>query len=145
MIENGSQVKVHLVLAVDDEVIDNSMVEYTHGQGGLLGGLQEQLLGMGVGEKKECTVPPKKAYGEHNSDRLLRVKPETFGDDLPALKVGAIVSGMFDDVECDAQIAEIEQDSIVLDLNHPLAGKTLQFAVEVLDVQPPQEPVHGTR
>jgi FKBP-type peptidyl-prolyl cis-trans isomerase SlyD len=138
MIENGSQVKLHLVLAIDEEIIDNTEIEYTHGEGGLLGGLQEQLLGMEVGEKKECTVPPEKAYGERNDDALLRVPPQLFGDDLSALKVGSIVHGTFDEVTCDAQITEIQEESIVLDMNHPLAGKTLQFAVEVLAVQPPQ-------
>ena len=137
MIEKGSQVKLHLVLAIDDEVIDNSVVEYTQGEAGLLAALQEQVLGMQVGEKKACAVPPEKAYGERNEDRLLRVAPQTFGEDLPRLEVGTIVSGTFDGVECDARISEIANDSIVLDLNHPLAGKTLQFGVEVLEVGPP--------
>jgi len=144
MIEKGSQVKLHLVLAIDNDIIDNSTVEYTQGEGGLLGGLQDQLLGMRVGEKKECAVPPEMAYGERNEDRLLRVAPETFGGDLPELQVGTIVHGTFDGVDCDARVVEFAADSIVLDLNHPLAGKTLQFAVEVLEVAPPaQAPAEG--
>ena len=139
IIEKGSQVKVHLVLAVDDAVVDNSIVEYIQGGSGLLGGLQEQLLGLKKGDRLECTVMPAKAYGERNEDRLLRVKPEFFGPDMGELRVGFIVSGEFDGVTCDARVAEIDAKSVVLDLNHPLAGKVMQFGVEVLDVSAPAE------
>ncbi|MBT3221124.1 MAG: hypothetical protein HN348_18745 [Proteobacteria bacterium] len=137
IIEAGSQVKVHLVLAVDDTVIDNSIVEYTQGGPGLLGGLQEQLLGLKKGDRKECIVIPEKAYGVRDEDRLLRVKPEFFGPDLDELKVGFIISGEFDGEICDACVTEIDEKSVVLDLNHPLAGKEMHFGVNVVDVGPP--------
>jgi FKBP-type peptidyl-prolyl cis-trans isomerase 2 len=140
MIENGSQVKLHIILAVNDEILDNSVVQYTHGEGGLLGGLQAHLLGMKVGEKKECIVAPEQAYGERDDDRLLRVLPKFFGDDLDKLEVGTILHGNFSNTECDATVFEITEDCVVLDLNHPLAGKALQFAVEIIEVHPPQNP-----
>ena len=136
MIQDGSKVRLHLVMAVDGEVVDNTMVDYVHGEGGLLGGLQEHLLGLEVGARTECSVPPDKAYGDHNPDRLLRVRPADFGDDLEQLRVGSILHGVFSDVECDATVLEITEDSVVLDMNHPLAGKTLRFAVEVVEVHP---------
>ena len=109
MIVNGSRVKAHLVLAVDGVLVDNAEVEYVQGEGGLLGGLQEQLLGMEVGDKKECSVPPDQAYGERNDDRLLRVPPAVFGDDLRNIEVGTIVHGVFDEAECDAQLLVYER------------------------------------
>jgi len=138
MIRIGSQVKLHLVMAIDGKVVDNTAVDYVQGEGGLLGGLQEQLLGLQAGDTKQCTVLPEKAYGEHDPDRIVEVQRAHFGPDAGDLKEGHIVKGSFGGIPCEASVLGVGEETVQLDLNHPMAGKELQFAVKVVEVLPPE-------
>jgi FKBP-type peptidyl-prolyl cis-trans isomerase SlyD len=137
MIKKGSQVKLHYTLSVDDEVVDSSQndepLSYTHGEEQIVPGLEEHLEGMGVGEKKKATVDPEKGYGLYSEEGLQAVARSAFNDPS-GLKPGDVVSGQAEGQAFEARVTEVGDEEITLDLNHPLAGKTLEFEVEIVEV-----------
>lgn len=137
MIEDGSQVKIHYTLTVDGDVVDSSdgrdPLSYTQGGRQIIPGLEEELIGMGEGEAKAVTVPPEKGYGVHNPEAVVEVPRQTF-ESLDGLEVGAMVQGQMNGRDFQARVVEIGAEAVQLDLNHPLAGKTLHFDVTVVDV-----------
>jgi len=101
------------------------------GVGEIIPGLDEALLGMEIGEKKTVTVPPEKAYGMPNPELVIDVPISEFTQ--AGLEP---VEGMYVMTDSGiARIAKIEGESVSLDFNHPLAGKTLIFEVEIVDIQ----------
>jgi len=101
------------------------------GVGELIPGLDQALLGMEIGEKKTVTVPPELGYGMPREDLIVDVAKREFEQVGLTPEVGMYVmtdSGI-------AKISEIKGESVSLDFNHPLAGKTLIFEVEVVDIQ----------
>jgi len=108
----------------------------TVGVGEIIPGLDEVMLGMKAGEKKTVTVPPEKAYGMPNPELIINVPVEEFTKAGLEPQEGLYVmtdSGI-------AKIAAVEGESVSLDFNHPLAGKTLIFEVEILEVRKSEEP-----
>lgn len=137
MIKDGSNVKLHYTLTVEDRLLEDSKksdaLTYVHGQGQIIPGLEEELTGMKAGETKSAVVPPEKGYGMHDPRGLQEVPRSSFKD-ADALNVGDVVSGQSGEQTVHAAVAEVKSDVVVLDLNHPLAGKTLHFNVEILEV-----------
>lgn len=89
---------------------------------------------MKVGDSKQVTVKPEEGYGDISKEAFLEIKKEQIPEN--ALKVGALLqSQSSDDQIVHARVTEIKEETVVLDFNHPLAGKTLYFAVKVLDIQ----------
>ena len=140
MIQAGAQVSIHYELVVEGELIQSSKnegpVDYVHGQGQILPGLEEQLQGATQGDVLKLKLPPEKGYGVHDPTAVESVTKGVFTD--PAgLKPGTVVKGKKSDgSDFQATVAEVEKDQVVLDLNHPLAGKTLEFRVEVMMITP---------
>jgi len=137
MIKSGSNVKLHYTLSVDGAELENSSggdpLSYVHGEGQIIPGLEEQLEGLGAGDRADAAVPPEKGYGERQSDAVQEVPRSAFKDP-ERLKVDDVVTGQAGDQPIRARIAEIKPDVFVIDLNHPLAGKTLHFSVEIVEV-----------
>ncbi len=105
------------------------------GVGELIPGLDEALVGMEIGEKKTITVPPELGYGLPRDDLIVDVPLKDFESIGLTPEIGMYVmtdSGI-------AKIKEIKEDLVSLDFNHPLAGKTLIFEVEIVDVQKGEE------
>lgn len=138
VIKKGSTVKINYTLTVDNQVVDSSTggepLTYVQGSGQIIPGLEEQLEGMKPTEKKHVTVSPEKGYGAQDPKAFHKVPRKAFQDGQK-LKVGDIVSGDAGGQKFQAKIAGVDKEEITLDLNHPLAGKTLNFEVEVVDVQ----------
>lgn len=138
MIEEGSKVTIHYTLEVDGELIDSSRqgepLTYVQGSGQIIPGLEEAISEMKQGEETPVVVPPEKAYGVRNSEAFKEVPKDAFNK-LENLKVGDRVKGQFGDQPFEAQVSSIDDSNVTLDFNHPLAGKTLHFNIEVLSVQ----------
>ncbi|WP_461865019.1 FKBP-type peptidyl-prolyl cis-trans isomerase [Thermococcus sp.] len=101
------------------------------GAGELIQGLDEALIGMEIGEKKKVTIPPEKGYGMPNEELIIDVPLSEFEKaGIEPVKDMYIMtdSGI-------AKISEIKEETVSLDFNHPLAGKTLIFEIEIMDVQ----------
>lgn len=137
MIKEGSKVTLHYTLTVDGEVVDSSQgkdpFSYQHGEHEIVPGLEEELEGLKVGEKKAISVPPEKGYGNANPDAVQKVPKAAFqgGGELA---VGEMVLGQAGGHEFQARIIAMDDEEVTLDLNHPMAGKTLEFQVEVVAV-----------
>ncbi|RLF79694.1 peptidylprolyl isomerase [Thermococci archaeon] len=101
------------------------------GVGELIPGMDEALLGMEVGERKNITIPPEKGYGMPRDDLIINVPTSEFKKAGIEPIEGAYImtdSGI-------AQITAIGEENVTLDFNHPLAGKTLVFEVEIVNVK----------
>jgi FKBP-type peptidyl-prolyl cis-trans isomerase SlyD len=94
---------------------------------------------MKVGDSKQVTVKPEDAYGPVNKDAVSEIEKDQIPED--SLKVGTVLQGQNPDGRVlIARVVEIKEDTVLLDYNHPLAGKTLYFDVKILDVQEAPEP-----
>ena len=109
-------------------------VSYMHGTGKLIIGLERELEGREVGHSFHVTVPPNEGYGERN-DKLMEEKPSSMFEKIENLQVGMPLQGLSNQGISFAQIAEIKDDKVIIDTNHPLAGKTLNFDVVVKNVR----------
>ncbi|SEK49679.1 FKBP-type peptidyl prolyl cis-trans isomerase /Apo-metallochaperone SlyD [Stigmatella aurantiaca] len=128
--------KLHLG---DGEVIDESEpgqpLSYLHGGGQIVPGLEGALEGMGVGDAKKVVVSPAEGYGEHESAGLQEVPRSMFPPDAE-LRPGVRLAAQTDGGEViPIGIREVKGETVLVDLNHPLAGKTLHFDVTVRDVR----------
>jgi FKBP-type peptidyl-prolyl cis-trans isomerase SlyD len=129
-------VSLDYVLQLDDgEVIDTSQdqepLEYLQGRGQIIPGLEQAVYGMAVGEKKDVVVAPADGYGEHDPDAYEMVDRDVFPADLN-LEPGTGLRMRDDSGEpLVAYVEEVRPDGVVLDFNHPLAGETLHFNVQI--------------
>jgi len=137
MIKSGSSVRLHYTLSVDGEVWESSTggepLSYVHGKGEIIPGLEEQLEGLGAGDQATAVVPPEKGYGERLPDAVQEVPRSAFKEP-ERLKVDDIVTGQAAGQPIRARVVDVNEESFVIDLNHPLAGKTLHFSVEIIEV-----------
>jgi FKBP-type peptidyl-prolyl cis-trans isomerase SlyD len=107
---------------------------YLHGQGSLIPGLEKVLDGSQAGLKTTVTVLPQEAYGEKDPQAVIRAARGDFPEGLE-LAPGVEVQADTPDGPITFLVVSLEGDEVVLDANHPLAGKTLTFDVEVLEVR----------
>ncbi|WP_254280143.1 FKBP-type peptidyl-prolyl cis-trans isomerase [Haloarcula marina] len=122
-----------LLEAQGTDPTDYAPLSFTVGAGDIIEGLDEALVGMEAGEEATVTVPPEKAYGDPAEEKVREYDPETFESMVgkPA-EVGLHVeaeNGLHGDVTA------VRGDAIEVDFNHELAGRTLVFDVEVVDVR----------
>jgi len=141
-IQDGSQVSIQYTLLDEKgKQIESNKggdpFKYTHGKGDIIPGLENGLKGMQVGEKKTIEVKPEDAYGKIQAEAFQEVPRKNFPPEL--LKVGAqLVVRNPQGRSMPVRVHEIKDETVVLNLNHPLAGKTLTFEVKVMAVQPAQ-------
>jgi peptidylprolyl isomerase len=146
-VENGLFVSVDYKGTLQNgDVFDTSHerqpLEVKVGAGQLITGFENELLGMSLNEKKTFTLEPEKAYGQRNED-LKRDIPRA--DIPPELnpRVGMIVDLQAQEgQQIPAQIVHLDEEKLTLDMNHPLAGETLNFEIEVVGISdtPTQAP-----
>lgn len=138
MIKKDSKVTINYTLIVDGKVTDTSKgrapLEYTQGAGQIIVGLERVLEGKNAGDKISVDIPAKDAYGEINPQATRRV-PKTAIQNVEKVKVGDLVGASANGHTFRATITEITDTEVVLDFNHPLAGKELHFDVEIVSVK----------
>jgi FKBP-type peptidyl-prolyl cis-trans isomerase SlyD len=131
-------VGINYRLTIDDGTeVDSTSgrgpLEYLHGHGNLIPALENELEGRAVGEQLSVSFPPDQGYGEHDPTRILEVTKDKLGFEP---EVGTIVAAQLPSGhEQHLLIAEVEGDTVTLDGNHPLAGRTLHFEVEVASLR----------
>jgi len=138
-IQQGKIVSFDYTLTVDGEVVDTSKgkepLQYTHGEGKIIRGLAKQLEGMKVEEEKRIVVNPEEAYGPINPAAFQEVLKSSLPSDLKPEKGMRLRSKDQTGKTSIVKIADVKEDAIVLDLNHPLAGKTLTFDVKIVSIK----------
>ncbi|MCD6575708.1 MAG: peptidylprolyl isomerase [Nanoarchaeota archaeon] len=138
-IKKGDIVKVEYTGTLDDgTVFDTSKgkapLEFKVGEGRIIKGFEEAVIGMEKGEEKEVRIPPEKAYGDPNPELIAEVPREQFPKDME-LKEGMIISIDVPNLgQLPATITKVDDEKVTIDLNPPLAGKTLNFKIKVVDV-----------
>jgi FKBP-type peptidyl-prolyl cis-trans isomerase 2 len=140
VVKDGSLVSLQYSLSEENgDLIESNKgkdpLKYTHGSKQIVPGLEKELTGMKVGGEKRVKVKPEDAYGLISPKAFQEVPREQ----IPAngLKVGATLSAKGPHgQEIPVRVHEIKEKTVVLDLNHPMAGKTLLFDIKILDVQP---------
>jgi len=137
MIANGMRVKFHYRLIVDGEVVDDSHergpMSFIHGNGMVIRGVELATLGMKPGETKSVEIPPEDGYGPVKPDAVKTLPISDFGHP-DNLAVGKRVGGKDKGRPFQATITEIGEETVTLDMNHPLAGKHLHFEIEIVEV-----------
>lgn len=149
-VKNGLVVSIHYTLKLDDgEIVDESLADeplvYLHGADNIIPGLENALTGLSVGDKKAVTVSPDDGYGEYEEDAVESVPRNQFPDDVE-LEEGLVLAIRDDSGEVyEAVVAEFDDNEVVLDFNHPLAGENLHFDVEIVEIREatPEELDHG--
>lgn len=138
-IQNGSRVSLEYTLTVDGEVIDSTKdrepFQYIHGSGQIIPGLAKQIEGLDVGDEKSAEVPPQEAYGEVNPGAFHEMSKSKMPEGMEA-KAGMLLQLQQPNGQTAVvRVSEVKEETVVLDLNHPLAGKTLHFSIKVVAVE----------
>ena len=139
-VKENDTVKVHYTgKLVTGEVFDSSLdrepLEVQLGQGKLIPGFEQGLIDMAVNEKKTITIEKKDAYGEVNNDLYQKVLMTQLPQEIkPEVGMGLVGSNP-DGTQQQFRIAEVQEDHIVVDANHPLAGQDLIFELELIEIQ----------
>lgn len=137
--EKGDQVQVHYTGRFPEgEVFDSSEgrdpLAFEVGAGRMIAGFDAAVLGMAVGEKKTITLQPEEAYGPRNPELVAVYQKSMFPAEIE-IEVGMMLqSQMPDGAVIPIQITAIDGDDVTVDANPPMAGKVLEFAIELVAI-----------
>jgi peptidylprolyl isomerase len=137
--KDGDTVKVHYTGTLENgEVFDTSQerepLEFQLGQGQLIPGFENAVIGMSEGDSTKVDIPSDEAYGEVRDDLVINVPKDQLPEDVEP-KVGMQLQVNQQNGEpIPVRITEIKDEELILDANHPLAGKNLTFEIELLEV-----------
>ncbi len=135
----GDKVRVHFIGSLKDgtvfgATIDENPFEFTIGEKNMLPGFENAVVGMRKGESKTITLSPENAYGPYKKELLFTTKKSGFPPEIKP-EVGKRLQVRLKDGQAAlATVKHITDDEIVLDVNDPLAGKTLSFKIELIDI-----------
>jgi len=137
--QEGSKVKIHYTGKYEDgTVFDSSRerepLEFTIGDESTIQGFEEAVTGMSPGETKDISLDPEKAFGEYHEQMVQKVERNQLPDDVE-LEVGIVLEVTSPEGETYmVRVVEMDDESVTLDGNHPLAGETLSFDIELVEV-----------
>lgn len=139
-VKKGDKVKVHYTGTLDDGTVFDSSegkdpLQFQVGEGHVIKGFDEALIGMKKDEEKEIKLKVEEAYGNPNPDLVKKVPRDQLPKDKePEVGMTLIVS-LPQGQQIPAKITEITDKEVTIDLNHPLAGKPLNFKIKVVDIE----------
>ena len=136
--KEGDTVKVHYTgKLVDgtqfDTSTDDDPLEFTIGQGQLIAGFEQAVIGMSPGESKTAEISAEEAYGSHNEELVLQVDRGEFPDHISPSK-GQQLKMQQDDRVFTVMVTDVSGSDVTLDANHPLAGRDLVFDIELVEI-----------
>ena len=139
-VKSGDKVKVHYHgKLTSGETFDSSTgrepLEFEVGSGSVIKGFDEGVTGMSIGEKKTINIPFDEAYGPRNPDMIIEMPKDRFPKDMTIEKGMPLMMSDQEGNQFQVTVAEIKDNVILLDANHPLAGKDLVFDLELVDIQ----------
>lgn len=134
-IEINQTVKIMFEVRVDGVLVDgsrsNKPFEFSFGTGQVIAGLESRIINMKVGEAADILVPAAEAYGEYNSNAIEILPIEQFAG-IDDLKVGMQIQGQDEnDQPIQFIVKEIGEKEVIIDFNHPLAGKDLEYKIKI--------------
>jgi peptidylprolyl isomerase len=137
--KRGDVVKVHYTAKLEDGTafdtsIDRHPLRFTLGDGQVIPGFDQALVGMQPGETKTAHIPMDKAYGPYREDMVVTLARSQFPKTLE-LEVGQTLEITFSDTRrATVTVADISEEKVTLDANHPLAGKDLVLEIELIEI-----------
>jgi FKBP-type peptidyl-prolyl cis-trans isomerase SlpA len=139
----GTRVTLHFALRlVDGKVIDSNFerepATFTVGDGNLLQGFEKAMIGLQEGDRKILTIKPEDGFGQRNPNNVQEIARNQFGSDIE-LEEGLMLS--FADAqktELPGVVKRFNDDVVIVDFNHPLAGRDILFEVAILNIEPAQ-------
>ena len=139
-VKTGNKVKVHYIGTLNDGTeFDNSKkrekeLEFIIGESTMIPGFEQGIVGMEVGESKTINIPSKLAYGDIKTEAKIKVGREEFPPDFK-LVIDEVIQGKTKSGKpALAKIIAVNEKEVSLDMNHPLAGKDINFEVELLEI-----------
>lgn len=140
-IAEGTQVTLYFALMLENgDIIDSNFesdpATFTVGDGNLLPGFEQALFGLTAGAEEVFTVAPESGFGQSNPNNVQVMPRDQFSADIE-LEKGLMLS--FADAqkaELPGVIADFDEDTVTIDFNHPLAGRTISFRVKIVEVTP---------
>ena len=138
--KDGNTVKVHYTGSLEDgTVFDTSLerepLEFTLGQGQLIPGFEQAVIGMKIGESKTVTIPAEQAYGPYNNELISIIDRDNLAEGLDPEVGQQLQAQQPDGQNIIATVIEVSETSITVDANHHLAGKDLTFEIELIEIQ----------
>ncbi|NNL46806.1 MAG: peptidylprolyl isomerase [Chromatiales bacterium] len=137
--KSGDTVRIHYTGTLDDGTQFDSSdgrdpLEFALGGGQVIPGFDSAVDGMTVGESKSVTIPPEQAYGERHEQLVQQVPKSALPDDMKP-EVGMQLQSQSPDGQVmNLVVTEVEEATITVDANHPLAGQALTFAIELVEI-----------
>jgi FKBP-type peptidyl-prolyl cis-trans isomerase 2 len=139
VVAQGKTVTVNYTLKVDGKVVDSSKgkqpIQFTVGKQQMIPGFEKALMGMKIGEKKSFNVSPEEAYGKVNPKAIQSIPKSKLPADIKPAPGMVLQARDKSGRGGPVKIVEVRKDTVVIDFNHPLAGKTLNFDVEIVAIK----------
>ena len=139
--KTNDRVRVHYTGSLEDGTVFDSSVKreplgFTIGQGAVIPGFENGIIGMKVGDTKSIAIPPDQAYGEHRDDLVGVVDRARMPENIIP-EIGMILQVRSPEGEMiNATVTDVTEAGVTLDMNHPLAGRELIFEVSLVEVFP---------
>lgn len=139
-IESGNKVKIEYKGTLDDGTVFDSSethgepLEFETGAGQVIPGFEEAVIGMENGEEKTFKLQPEEAYGNHNPELIKDVPRDQMPTDQEPEAGMMLITELPNGAKLPAVITEVTDDTVTIDLNHPLAGKVLTFEIKIIEV-----------
>lgn len=136
----GNTVKVHYTGTLEDKTVFDSSrerepLEFTVGAGQMIEGFDVAVEGMKIGESKQVTIPSDKAYGPKREDAMITVPKTQLPEGMTPEPGMQLEATQQDGKKQVLVVADVKEEEVVLDANHPLAGKDLTFEIELVEVK----------
>ena len=139
-VQEGDTITVEYEGRLEDGTVFDSSdkheepLEFTVGEGKIIKGFDQAVVGMKLGEEKEVTVPPEQAYGQHNPELVRDLPRNVFPEDQEIQPGMVFMMALPDGRQVPVRIAEVAEEQVKVDLNSPLAGKTLTFTIKIVEI-----------
>jgi len=140
-VDVGSTVTLHLALTLEDgsvaeSTFDEDPLTFTMGDGTLVHGLELALYGLRPGDTQRLALYPEQAFGRHDPERIHHLPRSGFPADIELLPGNIIAFDTPEGEEIAGTVLSLDEHTVEVDLNHPLAGRRIIFDVEIVDVNP---------
>ena len=138
-VKSGDKIKVHYTGKLEDgNVFDSSRerepFEFTVGAGNVIPGFDAGVIGMAAGDQKTVTIEAEQAYGKRRDELVMEVKKDVFPENITPEVGQQLQMDQPDGQAVNVVVSEMKEEMVTLDANHPLAGKTLIFEIEVVAI-----------
>ncbi|MFH1404385.1 MAG: peptidylprolyl isomerase [Candidatus Altiarchaeota archaeon] len=136
--KKGDNVRIEYEGKLDDGTVfdssdkQGSPLEFELGSGKVIPGFENAVLGMESGDEKEFTLKPSDAYGDHDPMMVQELPKSNFPDNVESGMM--FMMGLDGGIQMPVTVAEVSDDTVKLDMNHPLAGKNLNFRIKVVEI-----------